>query len=166
MPIKELGRNVFIESAPKRVMPKSGVIIMRRNINWILCILIAGAILFSSCTGMEVKKEYTLEELVEHYWTERIHLNLKEIYQYESPEFREKNDFNQFTKMFGTMSNIEAVSVDGIEMESDKKATAKITYTYTLNLPIPGVYSKKKTRTISDDWVNIDGAWYHYIEIK
>ncbi len=97
-----------------------------------------------------------LQQRAEAYWKARLDGDLTNAFVYEELAGRKKQTLQQYVRANPPLY-IKA-KVIGARIDSPEKGVA-ITET---EMRIPGLLSSKSlSRTIEDEWIRIDGEWYH-----
>lgn len=112
--------------------------------------------------GVVVKRDEPeiLGSRVREFWDLQINVNAKnaeKIYQYEAPAYREKVSYAEYVNRFKLIRYLEA-DVKQIEIEGNK---GKVTVISTYQMVFPEMRGKKLTNMEPENWVKVEGAWYH-----
>ncbi len=134
-----------------------------RLFNWPVIITLMCFILMPSlCKGgfFGSSDETVLREKVEKYWNSKLTGDLITCYQLEEPKFQKKVPISQYVK--GGNIIYKEIKVDKIKIEGEN-ATATINFKYI----IPALGSRVVfSDTLQDEWVKLDGKWYHHRKIE
>lgn len=122
-------------------------------------------LVFAGCatkTGAVAKPDEReiLRNRVREFWDLQININLKNadrIYQYEVPAFREKFSLIEYVNRFKVIKYLEA-DIKQVEVEGVK---GKVTVASTYQVPFPHIANKKLTSTEVENWIRLEGTWYH-----
>ncbi len=103
-----------------------------------------------------------LKDKIETYWKHRVDKQYTKLYDMENSEYKTKVSLDDYLMRHGSMTKIHDFEIKDIIKLSDEKCKVKVTYFYTINLPIPELKDKMQTGKINDIWIKQDdGQWYH-----
>ena len=126
-------------------------------------------IIFGGCATKEAVKsvsdEEALRERVMAYWNHRIKQELDGTYRFESSFFRKTVTLTQYIQRYGnpltTYKNFEILEVN--ITDSDR---ADVKMKVMASFKVPGSPPFAREMTLSEQWVRMEGVWYHVIGNK
>ncbi len=93
-------------------------------------------------------------------WAAMVERDFKQVYTFETPEYREQYDFNQFGGQFGgmvTWHGIEPLTIDYVDDHA-----AEVSFLLDHSFTIPGSeHVVRRKGLIQERWIEDSGEWWH-----
>lgn len=141
---------------------------MVKHISWITIFFFL--IIFSGCVTKEgikkteegVLEEAALRERVMAYWGYKIKQEFDKSYEYEDPFYRKTVNLVKYIKGFRTdVLRWKAAEIREMDIKGDK---AVIKMGLKIDVKVPGVKRLERDSLITEEWVRVEGIWYHVPE--
>lgn len=115
----------------------------------------------ASAARSDIAPEAAVVARSEARWAALIERRFIDAYAYLSPGYRELTRVDDYV---GAMSSRpvkwESADVSGATCEVDV-CRVKVLMTYSLNMPQPGVGRVTSVSGIDEQWLRLDGEWFH-----
>lgn len=121
-------------------------------------------IIISGCAKKEAIKSLQDEEVIKQrvmaYWNHRINREFEKMYPYEDPLFRKRISLVAYIRQYGN----PAMSYTSFEIHDIKLKdgdNAEVMLKAGVRLKVPGTRAFEHDTDLTEQWVMIDGEWYH-----
>lgn len=131
----------------------------RKHWKLLLALSIA-AMLIAACSGKndkEIVKERALK-----YWTLKSQKKVRDMYEFESPHFRDMVSSEQYVKYYTLITEYGQPDIVNVAIDDEGK-TADVKIKIIAGINPPGFKNTfRHPLTVTDQWVKgSDGIWYH-----
>lgn len=134
----------------------------------IIIVLFFGLTILSGCVTKEGVNNYSGagEEVLRNramaYWNHRINDELDKSYDYEDPFYRKKIGMVNYIKNFSNnAAKWKAANIIDMNMTGD---TASLNVNMKVSLNAHLIRGGEIDTVIADNWVKMEGVWYHVIQ--
>lgn len=133
-----------------------------------IAILVLAALTVAGCaaTGGAGPEAETVpvEVRAEERWDRLVEGDFAAAYEYLSPGYRSSvSPVNYQRRMLLSRITWQNADVIGTEC-AEEMCKVRISLDYLLVKPVPGVDRLPRTRNIEEDWILVDGEWFHVPE--
>jgi len=146
-------------------MKKGCFLSLYRFFNWsviisVMCFMLIPSLCNGWLFGGSDETETVLREKVTKYWNSKLTGDLITCYQLEEPNFQKRVPISQYVKGGNVIYKevkLKSIKKDGVN------AIATINFKYI----IPAFGSRVVfSDTLNDEWIKIDGKWFHHRKIE
>lgn len=117
--------------------------------------MFATALMLQGCASMQTNSE-TLQTRAQAYWKARVDGDLAAAFVYEELNARKNQTLQQYAR--GNPPVFLKAEVKGVELTEPEKGLV----TLDIEMRIPNLFNSKPiANTWSDEWIVIEGGWYH-----
>lgn len=128
--------------------------------------LIFGLTILSGCVTKEGVNNYSEEEGLRNramtYWNHRVKDELDKSYNYEDPFYRKKVSLVNYIKSFSA-GTVKWKAVDIIDLTITRD-NASLRLKQKIDIRSHAVVGGEIDTVVADNWVKLEGAWYHVIQ--
>jgi len=107
-----------------------------------------------------LQDEEVLKERVTSYWNHKIKREFDKVYPYEDPLFRKRISLVAYIQQYGSSAKTyTSFEVQNIKLNDAEHAEVKIKT--DVRLKVPGAKAFEHETELTEQWVRVDGEWYH-----
>lgn len=124
-------------------------------------------LMVSGCFRSAALKELSLEEALRQrvmaYWKFRINEELDKSYSYEHPLYRKQTPITGYVRRYSSpLIRLNSYEITDISLKDADRAAVGLKLNETLK--IPGAKPFTHDTILEEQWVKVEGTWYHLIK--
>jgi hypothetical protein len=134
--------------------------VINKKVSMVLSAVAVVALLAGCATAPEVP-EQTIEERAQARWDYMVARQPGDAWQYLTPGYRERTGRDRYAQIMQSRPvRWLSAEVEGAECDQDR-CTVRTSVTYNVPSAPHGQDKIVLQRTISENWIRLDGQWWH-----